>query len=420
MLADLDELLLKCRNASSKKYLAESIASYKAGAYRASIVSAWIATCFDVIEKLRELALTGDAMALQQVASLEAARRSENIKAFLDFEQKMLELARDKFELLSPIEYSELSRLKQDRNYCAHPSLISDTDPFEPSAELARFHIRSVVTHLLQHPPVQGKAALGRALSDVDSEYFPEDRSKALVILAAGPLQRPKQSLLRGFISVIFKNILAGGLAYKRKRQYAAAIHSLRTLHPDWSTEVLRDVTPKFLRNVKDEELENCLTLFEYVDDLWAFLPADIQHRMNGYVESLPTEHFDRIEFCLGFAPLRESALARAKAMSIKDIGGALFFILPPELGKVLVTRVLYSREAKYAIAWIKVLHGYAFDLELAPILELIHKARSREVICNLQELLELFLHFSKSTQYGKEIISELEKAGWNELSLFF
>jgi hypothetical protein len=46
------------------------VASYRAGAFRAAIVATWIAVCFDVIEKIRELALSGDKEAEKQAEEL--------------------------------------------------------------------------------------------------------------------------------------------------------------------------------------------------------------------------------------------------------------------------------------------------------------------------------------------------------------
>lgn len=65
-LADLDELLLKCRNSPSRVQIEEAIACYNAGAYRACIVTAWIAVVYDFLFKLNELELTGDADSSQR------------------------------------------------------------------------------------------------------------------------------------------------------------------------------------------------------------------------------------------------------------------------------------------------------------------------------------------------------------------
>jgi len=62
-LIDLDELVLRCRDEHARSYIAEAVACYKAGAFRASIVATWIAVVLDILHKLRELELTGNGAA---------------------------------------------------------------------------------------------------------------------------------------------------------------------------------------------------------------------------------------------------------------------------------------------------------------------------------------------------------------------
>ena len=107
-LEDLDELTLRCRDEKARLYIAEAVASYRAGAFRSAIVASWIAVCFDVIEKFRELALAGDKEAEKQIQDLDATRRSGDLARALKFERELLELARDKFELISPLEFIDL------------------------------------------------------------------------------------------------------------------------------------------------------------------------------------------------------------------------------------------------------------------------------------------------------------------------
>ena len=70
--SDLDELLSKVRNTHAKKYFNEAIVAYRSGAYRASVISTWIAICVDVIEKVRELSVSNDASAKVIEAKLDA------------------------------------------------------------------------------------------------------------------------------------------------------------------------------------------------------------------------------------------------------------------------------------------------------------------------------------------------------------
>ncbi len=120
-LIDLDELVLRCRDDQARQYIAEAVACYKVGAFRSSIVATWIAVIFDFIYKLRELDLTGDTNAKQKLEEFERIRGNNDVNGSLNFEKKILDLAKDEFQLLSPLEHADLSRLLTDRNRCAHP-----------------------------------------------------------------------------------------------------------------------------------------------------------------------------------------------------------------------------------------------------------------------------------------------------------
>jgi hypothetical protein len=89
-LADLDELMLRCRDDRARAYIAEAVACYRGGAYRAAIVATWVAVCFDVIDKLRELALAGDKEADNVVAAIEKARQTNDITRALRIERELL------------------------------------------------------------------------------------------------------------------------------------------------------------------------------------------------------------------------------------------------------------------------------------------------------------------------------------------
>jgi hypothetical protein len=131
-LADLDELVILCRDDKARLYIVEAVACYRSGAYRSGIVATWIAVCYDIIDKLRELALSGDKAAEQEIEKIEKARSSNDWLRMLKFERDILKLAKDQFELISHLEYIDLLRLQEDRNRCAHPSLVSQNQGFNP------------------------------------------------------------------------------------------------------------------------------------------------------------------------------------------------------------------------------------------------------------------------------------------------
>lgn len=228
-LADLDELVLLCRDAKAREYIREAVACYKAGAFRAGIVAAWIAVVFDILHKLEELELTGDKSAkakLEAFAKIVAGGEGK-LKEALEFERGILSMAATDFELMTPQEVVDLQRLQQDRNRCAHPNMQSVGSPYAPSAELARTHIRNAVDILLSREPVQGKAAFDRIDAEVASAYFPTDASAALQHFKTGPLARARDSLVRNLLVAFIKAFLNDDSLAKEHRQRLAAAVAL-------------------------------------------------------------------------------------------------------------------------------------------------------------------------------------------------
>ena len=204
----LEELYLQCRNKASQDNIEEAVNCYKIGAYRACIVATWIALVYDFIEKVNELSLTGDKVAIELKEKIENIRKENDISAFLTFEKAVLKEMMEKFELLSPIECKILERLNEDRNLCAHPSMVGEGTPFKATAELARYHLINVIDFVLSKPPVQGKSALENTLNKLESDYYPKERNKIKIILAEGPLGRSKESLKRQFLmSLLYKYV---------------------------------------------------------------------------------------------------------------------------------------------------------------------------------------------------------------------
>ena len=326
-LEDLDELILRCRDERARLYIAEAVSNYRAGAFRSAIVASWIAVCFDVIEKLRELALAGDKAAETQVQDLEATRRAGDLSRALKFERELLEIAKDKFELISPLEYIDLERLQADRNRCAHPSLTSDDKVYTPSAELARLHIHSAVTHLLQHPPVQGKFALDRLVQEVESEYFPSTAKDARVAFASGPLRRPRESLVRNLVLVFAKTVLKDSPDYKRRMRLTAALRAISELHPLPYAAALSERLSPLFRAVPDAELSAATTFLQYVADSWQYLEADVRQRLQNYVRELPAKNLEDVEFLLKYTPLQLQARHRVTIATKKELSLSLIHI---------------------------------------------------------------------------------------------
>ncbi|MCE5972427.1 hypothetical protein LZA78_02845 [Sinirhodobacter sp. WL0062] len=206
MILSFEELIVQCVNDQAKVHIREAVSSYEAGAYRAAIVSAYVAVCFDLIAKLGSLASGGDQDAVALVDKLEKLQEQQRqgnpqaIKGLLEIERNLLEDFRDKFDFFGHQEFEELSRLRADRNRCAHPTFSHDALPYSPAAELARLHIRSALTYVLSQPARQGKAALAGLRAVIMSPYFPSVLNDAVVRLRGTEIGSAREPLVRAFV----------------------------------------------------------------------------------------------------------------------------------------------------------------------------------------------------------------------------
>jgi len=306
-LADLDELVLRCRGGAAKTYITEAVACYRAGAPRAAIVATWVAVLFDFLEKLKELEMTGDAKAKATLEVFEGARGSSNWKASLGFERDVLKFAEIDFELLSPIEAQDLQRLSEDRNRCAHPSMTTSDDPYQPSAELARNHIRNAVTHLLAHPPLQGKAALERLIKDVESEYFPSETADARDYFKTGPMARARTALIRNFIVVLSKALFdQPWKSLPRKRRFAA-LNAVLTMHIAEGEKALAEILPRLVGAVPDEKWYRVVFYLANIQPSWALLGDAARVKAREYIQKATEEDLFRfMPYALNVPALRQ------------------------------------------------------------------------------------------------------------------
>ena len=316
-LADLDELTLTVRDKDSRLYIGEAIDAYRGGAYRAAIMSAWIAVVTDIISKIRELAGQGDAKAAAIITNLDNAVQNNNIQQLQKIESELLNQAQNEFEFLSQQESTDLERLKVDRNFCAHPAFVAEGVLFQPQPDLVRAHIVHAITHLLRHQPVQGKSALARIKAEIVRPSFPNELENVEKLLGAKYLDRAKQSLVRNLIASLLAGYLKEDVDLIGKEQ--ALIHVLLAVsrkHPTIYEDTVRAKLPIIIDALNDKQLAKIFRLMGADAGYWIWLTEPFQVRINGVLNSLTpeewTEHnvFDAVNI----AELKETLM---KKMSI-------------------------------------------------------------------------------------------------------
>lgn len=339
MIVAFDELILRCSDENSRVHIREAVQCYESGAYRAAIVTAYVALCFDLIEKLRILAASGDGTADQELTKLQdlqTQRDNGNLQAIaglLEFERSLLELFRDRFEFFGTNEFEELRRLREDRNRCAHPTFFKSTLPYSPSAELARTHIRNALILVLTEEPRQGKAALGELQAVVISKYFPEDTDQAVERLRAAGLSNARDTLLRGFVDALIFGVPDQASPYYNK--FSAVKTALRA-----AIEIKRAIslpravvsTNKLLRRPEDEAIRSGAMIALQVQEVGAELDDVAKGVTRQWLAKETSKHLANIlRFAMKLDWLRGDAMARVgdlEAANYKNINASA----PPEI----------------------------------------------------------------------------------------
>jgi hypothetical protein len=301
------------------------------------------------------VAAGGDAAASREIARFDRARQTGDVRAALAFEKDLLSLARDTFEFISHIEYIDLERLATDRNRCAHPSQVSDTEVFEPSPELARVHIVNATRYVLSQPAAQGKAALDRLLAELASTFFPSKPADVEVFLRAGPLARPRQSLLKNYLSVVLKILVKQQDAtFEQRTRAQLALFALRIIHPAEWQQVMPELLTPLIRNLNDEaELARCVAFMGSGQgaELWVHLTTADQVRLRTFVENLPSENVEILDGLVVAvaAPLYMAAAERISRATADELNGAVWFDIPDLATDRLIE--IYGRQASFADA---------------------------------------------------------------------
>ncbi|MDM7956481.1 hypothetical protein [Blastomonas sp.] len=232
MMLAFEEMIARCVDDEAKVHIREAVRCYEAGAYRAAIVSTYISVCFDLIAKLRSLSSGGDGYARTMIALLDnfqqqlGSGNQAAIKGLLEFERELLEAFRDKFDFFGSQEFEELSRLRADRNRCAHPSFTHDTLPYAPPAELARLHLRSALTYVLSQPPRQGKAAIASLRATVTSPYFPTNSEEVVERLRGAEIGTARAPLVKAFIDDLMHGWPSPGHMYHKHSNVLPAMEA--------------------------------------------------------------------------------------------------------------------------------------------------------------------------------------------------
>ncbi|MBD2596404.1 hypothetical protein H6G74_19005 [Nostoc spongiaeforme FACHB-130] len=284
---DLDELIVRCRDKQAKKLIQEAVACYRAGAFRSCIVATWNAVVFDFLHKLRELSLLGNGEASTILEKFDNLRITENVKELWQFESNIPEVALTKFELISSVEKKDIERLFEDRSRCAHPSMTSLEEPFEATAEMARYHLRSAVIHILQRPPVQGRAALTRIWKNIEDENFPLDTESAVIVLQKSPLGRARVSVVESIVIGLTKKLLIDELSEDEQQRHFSALNAVSIMYTKETVEKLNNTLSDIILDKIVNENWDKVIIYLGNTTAWDIISEPCQIKAKNFIDKL-------------------------------------------------------------------------------------------------------------------------------------
>jgi len=288
---DLDELMLLCRDEQARILIREAVACYRSGAFRSCIISTWNAVVFDYIHKLRELKIFNDNQAIDELEHFETLNNNCDYKGLWQFEKNIPSNAKDKYEFISPIEQVDLERLFDDRSRCAHPSVKSLEEPFTPTAELARYHLRTSIIHFLQHPPVQGRKALVKVKQIIQSLHFPTELDEAIKIIQYSPLARPRFGLVKDIVLDLTFNLLNQDIELESQKRLFSALNAIHALHKVNVEKILNsNLSRIIINNISDDTLYKVITYLANISG-WTELSYPCQVRLNSFIKNINFEN---------------------------------------------------------------------------------------------------------------------------------
>jgi hypothetical protein len=317
-LTDLDALILRVRSRRSREYIAEAVAAYRVGAYKAAIVGTWIAVSFDILSKIRELSQAGDKAAVTFMEDFDKAVANGNRERLLKLENELLDKASDPFAFIGQQEKLHLSRLKEDRNLCSHPAFSTEAELFQPRPELVRLHIVTAVETLLAAAPVQGRTMITAFADDVPSPSFPREREQAIRYVAERYLSRLRASSLDSFATVLLKGFLrrdvAGWKGHEASILHALAAIARHHLHA-WRSDV-RELALRQIESASGDQLGRVFGLLKEFPDILERLDPATRIRLDAVIDNhdpkAPSEDgiFAAVDIA-GFAERVRNAYAR-------------------------------------------------------------------------------------------------------------
>lgn len=287
---DLEVLAERVRDAQARSLITEAVRSYQVGAFRAAVLSIWVAVTVDLIAKIRHLAEIRDSASAMAIDKLDNAIKNGNVRTLQSFERDLLQLCESELQLLTSREATELRRLSDDRNLCAHPAFVEPGEHFRPTPELVRSHLASAVDAVLGQPAVAGKSLVETFQREIESGSWPNEHLRDY--LRERYFERARPSVRRNIVELIIKGCITpvDTEATEIAQRHLNSAHAVCDIDPELFKERLHSVLTKYEASGRlvDVALIRLVGSLGTLEVLWTALGRPTKLRLIALLSSVP------------------------------------------------------------------------------------------------------------------------------------
>lgn len=301
-LSDLEQIQHDVVDIRSRALIAEVVRCYEGGAYRASLVSLWVAVVADLTGKIRYLAESGDGEARNVISELDKALANQRVDKVQQYERGILETAEQRLEILLPRERVELERLNEDRNLCAHPGYLDEAELFVPDAEIVRAHLVAANRCVFSQRPLAGKRLLATLEVEMKGESWPSAEDYFLDRFFHPARERVKTNMVK----VLIKHSMRPPDGNNRVAQ--RALHAARLIandSPSLFETALRSVLLAWETSgsLGDSELIRASGAYGGKSVLWEVIPDTGKARLSALLDACDIDFLLNERFFVSGAP---------------------------------------------------------------------------------------------------------------------
>lgn len=285
-LSDLEVLLTSIKNTNVKSYATDAVNCYYTGAYRAAILSIWIALVLDLYKKAEYISENfNDAAATKLINDIENIRKNQGKAS--NWEDKVLDEAFNNLKIINQIQYDKLNLIKSDRHLCAHPVLDEFDNLYQPTAEETRSHIVNAITLVLSQNAIFGKNYTDKILGLLMDNYLIAEKKAIESKLRKKYLESSDINSRKQLIKTLLKILVCTekDICQNYYEKFIFALEVMYDYKPS-DFEKLKDEIIKIEERIDSDHIEYFGELCSHISYIGKILPDDVKTTIRGLVKN--------------------------------------------------------------------------------------------------------------------------------------